>query len=310
MALLGWGCIVCILAAAGTIAEAVQVMVESPTVNGILGQSVLLSTSLSSTPLKSMKWSVKKEDSQTVRILKAENKTQPEITPTFLQRVELLKNGSILLRNLTFSDQGVYIVTVTDWDGREETGTINLTVSAAVVIESLSASSNSPSMGDNVTLSCRVSVGGQRNISWLKDGAPLPNKTLAHLALPTLVPSHCGLYTCLAQDPFSSDQADYCLTVPGCENPFSASIALVACGVVLVVIAALGIRRWCKNHLGTCSENPREEGEQVDVVQYSRSHMPVDLEYAELDFQDRAERPTPQQHAAPEDLSVIYSQCR
>ncbi|XP_041098294.1 hepatocyte cell adhesion molecule-like [Polyodon spathula] len=306
MALLGWGCIICFLAAAGTIAEAVQVMVWS---TAVLGRSVLLSTSLNSTQLQSMKWSVKKEDSKTVRILTAENKTQPQITPPFLQRVELLKNGSMLLRNVTGSDQGVYTVTVTDWDGTEETETITLTVSAAVVINSLSASPDSPSMGDNVTLSCRVSGGTQRSVSWLKDGDLLPNKTLAHLSLPTLAPSHCGLYTCLAQDAFSSDQADYRLTAPGCENPFSASIALVACGVVLVVIAALGTRCWCKIHLGACSENPRA-GQEVDVVQSPRSQTPVELEYAELEFQDRAERPTPQQHTAPEDLSVIYSQCR
>ncbi|MGH0162545.1 UNVERIFIED_CONTAM: hypothetical protein FKN15_068673 [Acipenser sinensis] len=95
---------------------------------------------------------------------------------------------------------------------------------AAVVIESLSASPNSPSMGDNVTLSCRVSGGTQRSISWLKDGAPLPIKTLAHLALPTLAPSHCGLYTCLAQDPFSSDQADYRLTGKSHKQAFLNSI--------------------------------------------------------------------------------------
>ncbi|KAK1155985.1 junctional adhesion molecule C-like [Acipenser oxyrinchus oxyrinchus] len=216
MALLGWGCIICILAAAGTIAEAVQVMVGSPVVHGILGQSVLLSIS---TPLKSMKWSVKKEDSQTVRILKAENKTQPEITPTFLQRVELLKNGSILLRNLTFSDQGVYTVTVTDWDGREETGTITLTVSAPLSEPLISVSVRNTSHSMLLTLSCKVTEGTQPSYWWLKDGKPLPrdgrhfvSEQNSSLEVRNVTEQDCVTYTCVSWNRLGSREAQRSVT--------------------------------------------------------------------------------------------------
>ncbi|XP_058865934.1 hepatic and glial cell adhesion molecule-like [Acipenser ruthenus] len=219
MALLGWGCIVCILAAAGTIAEAVQVTVGSPVVHGILGQSVLLSISLDSTPLKSMKWSVKKEDSQTVRILKAENKTQPEITPTFLHRVELLKNGSILLRNLNFSDQGVYIVTVTDCDGREETGTINLTVSAPLSEPLISVSVSNTSHSMLLTLSCEVTEGTQPSYWWLKDGKPLPqdgrhfvSEQNSSLEVRNVTERDCVTYTCVSRNRLGSREAQRSVT--------------------------------------------------------------------------------------------------
>ncbi|MGH0129781.1 UNVERIFIED_CONTAM: hypothetical protein FKN15_059465 [Acipenser sinensis] len=194
-------------------------MVGSPVVHGILGRSVLLSISLDSTPLKSMQWSVKKEDSQKLRILKAENKTQPEITPTFLQRVELLKNGSILLRNLNFSDQGVYIVTVTDWDWREETGTITLTVSALLSEPLISVSVQNNSHSVLLTLSCEVTEGTQPSYWWLKDGKPLPqdgrhfvSEQNSSLEVRNVTERDCVTYTCVSRNRLGSREAQRSVT--------------------------------------------------------------------------------------------------
>ncbi|XP_041098293.1 hepatocyte cell adhesion molecule-like isoform X2 [Polyodon spathula] len=260
MALLGWGCIICFLAAAGTIAKAAQAMVWSTVMHGILGRSVLLSVSLNSTQLQSMKWSVKKEDSKTVRILTAVNKTQPQITPPFLQRVELLKNGSMLLRNVTGSDQGVYTVTVTDWDGTEETETITLTVSAPLSEPFISVSIHNTSHSVLLNLSCEVTEGTQPSYWWLKDGKPLPqdgrhfvSEQNSSLEVRNVTERDCVTYTCVSRNRLGSREAQRGITAKdttACLPAWSLSQAQVlSVAAAVLCVAGLCIILYCtKKH--------------------------------------------------------------
>uniref|UniRef100_H3BFC2 Ig-like domain-containing protein n=1 Tax=Latimeria chalumnae TaxID=7897 RepID=H3BFC2_LATCH len=190
-----------------------SISVAAATLYGVHGQSLLFSVALnlSSDHNKTIEWTAKLSSAH-FRILKqkATNKT-PTVTQSYLQRVELYPNGSLLLHNITPSDEGVYSVSVTCTEGNTERRDIRLQIEVPLSGSSSVLYPSALQLLGNLTMNCSVSLGTRPVFSWLKDGQLLPRdnprfrflQAQRVLFISGLQSSDCGVYSCVVQNSVS-----------------------------------------------------------------------------------------------------------
>ncbi|XP_048379688.1 hepatic and glial cell adhesion molecule-like isoform X2 [Stegostoma tigrinum] len=127
------------------------------------------------------------------------NKTYPSSTYRGRFRFHS-ENGTLVLRNFTSRDAGLYCITVTDVEGAEQTACTLVRLYEQISALSIEAFRSAY----NLTLHCSAQNGTDLHYHWLKDGENLTetNDVLIsddgqRLALTSRNPTLCGIFTCL-----------------------------------------------------------------------------------------------------------------
>ncbi|XP_038671404.1 uncharacterized protein LOC119975688 isoform X2 [Scyliorhinus canicula] len=146
--------------------------------------------------------------------------TEPSLMKKYINRVDFSSsngssNGSFVLHNLTFLDQGHYELFI----NLQNTIVQEVRLSIIDKLAKASILSNTSSLASTIALTCDVS-GKPHGYKWQKDGGEIsPRHWLINgnrsLIIPSSMKGDCGIYTCLAVNPISSIQADYTLTIYG-----------------------------------------------------------------------------------------------
>ncbi|XP_066563789.1 hepatic and glial cell adhesion molecule [Amia ocellicauda] len=276
---------------------------EDARVHGVIRESVLLPAGYPLGSGWSLRWSVRQGNSTQVWLVHNGN-----LSDRYSHRAQLLEDdGSLRLNNLTLADQGLYIVIATDTQGTQRRKEIYLTVSEPVMVSWLAVSPQPPISGRPLTLVCALTGGVQPKLTWLKDQVLVSRS--ANLSVAALEPSDCGLYTCLAEDSYSSHNSSYRLTVPECENSLILPLVLLLVSVILPIFLAILVKLYCcgKQQNNTPVHKREEERGVMDTPSLACEGS-TDVVYTELDFPFRR---TTLPIARPSvDLHAIYSQCR
>ncbi|XP_072405918.1 uncharacterized protein [Chiloscyllium punctatum] len=218
---------------------------------GAIGSSVLLDPEYGANLSKSeVLWVYVGSNGHSVNILDyVPNHTLAEPYEHFRSRLHFnASNGSLMLKNLKPSDQGVFTISV---DG-EKKWTTDLKI-----IEPLSKpliSSNSSFVGVTIELTCQVPKGKASSIGWLLDDLSITSgqrflllQNNSKLIISAAKKSDCGIYTCVVENPVSKQHTTYLLSVYGlslwhyCTLGFSIAtlITLVAVSSLMKTISCL-----------------------------------------------------------------------
>ncbi|XP_049947508.1 Down syndrome cell adhesion molecule-like protein Dscam2 [Schistocerca serialis cubense] len=143
-------------------------------------------------------------------------------------RQQVFQNGTLIIQNMQkHSDEGGYVCVATNPDGLTSRSKLNIQVLEPPQIDPISTKPDLQ-RGMRTHLSCIVSKGDLPiEISWLKDGAPVPEdeevseKTIddysSTLSFRRLAPRHAGNYSCHAANAAAS--AHYTVQVTVNEPP-------------------------------------------------------------------------------------------
>ncbi|XP_072331495.1 uncharacterized protein [Scyliorhinus torazame] len=190
--------------------------------------------------------------------------TEPSLMKKYISRVDFpssngSSNGSFVLHNLTFLDQGHYILFI----NLQNTTVREVWLWIIDELAKASILSNSSSLASTIALTCDVS-GEPQGYKWQKDGGDISqhhrlingNRSLIILSS---MKSDCGNYTCIAVNPISSIQADYILTIYGIPPEQIIIIVAAIAGLVLSPVSLLGLMLLC------CSKEPLRQGRYPSV---------------------------------------------
>ncbi|XP_072325125.1 HEPACAM family member 2-like isoform X2 [Scyliorhinus torazame] len=194
--------------------QGVQVRFKDQQLHGIVGRTLQLGTEYimgSPQDIFSVTWKV--QTSKSFRIFQYTMIRQKMyLSPAYQGRVVFHReNGSMDLLNSTIQDNGVYIVTVIDLEGTEQSASIKVQVhepvSRPVIVQFINAL--------NVTFRCSAQKGTERRFHWLKDGE-LPVETNVsvvsadgrNLSLLSQSRASCGVYTCLVTNKVSQESVN------------------------------------------------------------------------------------------------------
>ncbi|XP_068552734.1 uncharacterized protein [Anas acuta] len=175
------------------------------------------------------------------------------IDPAYKGRVVFYQNnGSLVLQKLRETDSGIYKATVNLLQDKAATTTLR-------VIEPLPQPkllSSSNLAGSLIKLTCVLPEGTVADVSWKKDGHPLPPEKCFQLTGKTTVlqirkaeKSDCGSYSCIISNSISWKEAALILTVTGLTPPARAAQMVTAAALVLTAISAVLYVIW-HSHLG------------------------------------------------------------
>ncbi|XP_032052288.1 Down syndrome cell adhesion molecule-like protein 1 homolog [Aythya fuligula] len=165
------------------------------------------------------------------------------IYPAYKGRVDFYRNnGSLVLQELRETDSGIYKATVNLLQDKATTTTLR-------VIEPLPQPkllSSSNLAGSLINLTCVLPEGTVADVSWKKDGHPLPPEKFSQITGKTTVlqirkaeKSDCGSYTCIINNSINRKEAALNLTVTGLTPPARAAQMTSAAALVLTVISAV-----------------------------------------------------------------------
>nr|XP_038040157.1 uncharacterized protein LOC113843518 isoform X2 [Anas platyrhynchos]XP_038040158.1 uncharacterized protein LOC113843518 isoform X2 [Anas platyrhynchos] len=173
------------------------------------------------------------------------------IYPAYEGRVVFYKNnGSLVLQKLRETDSGIYRATVNLM--QDKAATTTLRVIEPLPQPKLLSSSNLD--GSLINLTCVLPEGMVADVSWKKDGHPLPPEKCFQLTGKTAVlqirkaeKSDCGSYSCIINNSISWREAALNLTVTGLTPPARDAQMMTAAALVLTAISAvLFIIRLCQ----------------------------------------------------------------
>nr|XP_038040140.1 hemicentin-2-like isoform X1 [Anas platyrhynchos]XP_038040142.1 hemicentin-2-like isoform X1 [Anas platyrhynchos]XP_038040143.1 hemicentin-2-like isoform X1 [Anas platyrhynchos]XP_038040144.1 hemicentin-2-like isoform X1 [Anas platyrhynchos]XP_038040146.1 hemicentin-2-like isoform X3 [Anas platyrhynchos] len=165
------------------------------------------------------------------------------IYPAYKGRVVFNQNnGSLVLQKLRETDSGTYKATVNSM--QDKAATTNLTVIKPLPQPKLLSSSNLD--GSLINLTCVLPEGTVADVSWKKDGHPLPPEKCFQLTGKNTVlqirkaeKSDCGSYSCIINNSISWKEAALNLTVTGLTPPTCAAQMMTAAALVLTAISAV-----------------------------------------------------------------------
>ncbi|XP_038671401.1 HEPACAM family member 2-like isoform X1 [Scyliorhinus canicula] len=201
--------------------------------------------------------------------------TEPSLMKKYINRVDFSSsngssNGSFVLHNLTFLDQGHYELFI----NLQNTIVQEVRLSIIDKLAKASILSNTSSLASTIALTCDVS-GKPHGYKWQKDGGEIsPRHWLINgnrsLIIPSSMKGDCGIYTCLAVNPISSIQADYTLTIYGIPPEQSTIIVAAIAALVFSAVAFIGLMLLC------CLKRRSRQGRysHVELLQrFSASEM-------------------------------------
>ncbi|XP_038671405.1 uncharacterized protein LOC119975688 isoform X3 [Scyliorhinus canicula] len=176
--------------------------------------------------------------------------TEPSLMKKYINRVDFSSsngssNGSFVLHNLTFLDQGHYELFI----NLQNTIVQEVRLSIIDKLAKASILSNTSSLASTIALTCDVS-GKPHGYKWQKDGGEIsPRHWLINgnrsLIIPSSMKGDCGIYTCLAVNPISSIQADYTLTIYAPANyGRHAFMILLFSNIVSLVAIVVALTSW------------------------------------------------------------------
>uniref|UniRef100_A0A8B9R179 Ig-like domain-containing protein n=1 Tax=Anas platyrhynchos TaxID=8839 RepID=A0A8B9R179_ANAPL len=175
----------------------------------------------------------------------------PVFDPAYEGRVFFHQNnGSLVLQKLREMDSGIYKATVNLLQDKATTTTLR--VLKPLPQPKLLSSSNLD--GSLINLTCVLPEGTLADVSWKKDGHPLPPEKCFQLTGKNTVlqirkaeKSDCGSYSCIISNSISWKEAALNLTVTGLTPPARDAQMMTAAALVLTAISAvLFIIRLCQ----------------------------------------------------------------
>lgn len=173
------------------------------------------------------------------------------IYPAYKGRVVFYQNnGSLVLQKLRETDSGIYKATVNLLQDKATTTTLR--VIKPLPQPKLLSSSNLA--GSLINLTCVLPQETVADISWKKDGHPLPPEKCFQLTGKTTELQirkaeklDCGSYSCIINNSISWKEAALNLTVIGLTPPARAAQMMTAAALVLTAISAvLFVIRLCQ----------------------------------------------------------------
>ncbi|XP_026037568.1 hepatic and glial cell adhesion molecule isoform X2 [Maylandia zebra] len=159
---------------------AVNMTIPNTLIRGKLGGEALLSVRYDSfsLDLPVIKWLLKREKSVTV-VQSIGTDIIGTLRPEYRDRILVFGNGTLLLHNLRFADDGTYDVeiSITD-DTFPGEGSITLTVDESISRPYINMESSSLlELSENVVLNCSHDNGTRTTYRWFKGGKLLTNET-------------------------------------------------------------------------------------------------------------------------------------
>ncbi|XP_038672120.1 carcinoembryonic antigen-related cell adhesion molecule 2-like [Scyliorhinus canicula] len=139
---------------------------------------------------------------------------RPSLMKKYRGRLDVFPpNGSFVLHNLTFSDAGLYTLSI----NLRKIVAQNVRLKIIDELTKASILSNSSSLGSTTALTCDVS-GEPHWYQWQKDGGEIsPHHRLINgnrsLIIPNTTKDDNGMYTCISINPVSTTRANYTLTI-------------------------------------------------------------------------------------------------
>ncbi|XP_051902163.1 hepatocyte cell adhesion molecule-like isoform X2 [Hippocampus zosterae] len=193
---------------------AVNMTLPSSLIRGTLGGEALLSVDYVSfsSDLPVIKWQLRRDKLSTV-VQSIGTDIVGTLRPEYRDRILIFQNGSLLMHNLRFSDEGTYDVeiSITD-DTFTGEGSVTLTVdeplsSAYIHMESSSVLERS----ENVVLNCSHEAGTRATYKWMKGGKALGNDSRLQLSLDhklltitRITMADDDVYSCVVENPVSA----------------------------------------------------------------------------------------------------------
>ncbi|XP_038670461.1 HEPACAM family member 2-like [Scyliorhinus canicula] len=259
--------------------QGVQVRFKDQQLHGIVGRTLQLGSEyIMGDPedVFSVTWKV--QTSKSFRIIQYSMiRHKLHLSPAYQGRVIFHKeNGSMDLLNITVQDSGVYIVTVIDVEGTEQSASIKVQVYEPVSRPLIVQFTN----GLNVTFICLAQKGTERRFHWLKDGE-LPVETNVsvvsadgrNLSLLSQSRASCGVYTCLVTNKVSQESVNktiseangftYCKEE---DNHKRMHMIIIMIVVLISLLLAAGIYLSARRKLmsqGSVSDDQRARGQDI-----------------------------------------------
>ncbi|XP_029923906.1 hepatic and glial cell adhesion molecule b isoform X2 [Myripristis murdjan] len=193
---------------------AVNITIHSSLITGTLGGEALLSVryiSFSPDPAV-IRWQLKREKPVTV-VQSIGTDIIGNLRPEYRDRILVFENGTLLLHNLRFSDEGTYEVeiSITD-DTFIGEGSITLTVDESISRPYIHMESSSVlELSKNFILNCSHENGTRTTYSWTKGGKPLATEKRfllspdqKHLTITQVLMADDDIYSCTVENPVGS----------------------------------------------------------------------------------------------------------
>ncbi|XP_078422783.1 uncharacterized protein LOC144695701 isoform X2 [Cetorhinus maximus] len=235
----------------GLDAVAAQSETQNPSelVVGAVGSSVLL-PGFSDEDFKNVdhiRWAM-----SGVQILNYYTVTQiPTFTDLYRNRCTFYSvNGSLLLKNITLKDNGLYMVQVNLNASRSKLTKLN-------IFEPLSEPlifSNSTFVDTSIAFVCQVSAGKASSILWWKDDNVITNGQRYQLAednrtmvIYKAIKSDCGVYTCTAENAVSKKNVSHSLAIYGIDFHGNALLSLQLAAMFSLVILFAAVMYWLQS---------------------------------------------------------------
>ncbi|XP_004573542.3 hepatic and glial cell adhesion molecule isoform X1 [Maylandia zebra] len=254
---------------------AVNMTIPNTLIRGKLGGEALLSVRYDSfsLDLPVIKWLLKREKSVTV-VQSIGTDIIGTLRPEYRDRILVFGNGTLLLHNLRFADDGTYDVeiSITD-DTFPGEGSITLTVDESISRPYINMESSSLlELSENVVLNCSHDNGTRTTYRWFKGGKLLTNETRfvfspdqKLLTIKRVLMADDDVYSCTVENPVGNmTSLPIRLTV---YKRSSLYIILSTGGIFLLITLVTICACW------TPSKKPRQPPRKHLSRFYNRSHQ-------------------------------------
>ncbi|XP_005312848.2 hepatic and glial cell adhesion molecule-like [Chrysemys picta bellii] len=181
---------------------------------------LLMGTNLNASSIFNVEWHAQLNGREKVSILTySPGSNNIYINESYRKRVVFAHmNFSLTIHYVTFSDEGVYTLTIQLLNNQQQIGRTKVTVIIPVSNVHITSETSVPHQGKNITLNCLGMAGTAMSYSWQKCNQPLPigNRTIlskdnASLTFINIQQSDIGNYRCVAQNVLSSGHKDFIL---------------------------------------------------------------------------------------------------
>ncbi|XP_029375084.1 hepatocyte cell adhesion molecule-like [Echeneis naucrates] len=255
---------------------AVNMTIPNTLIRGTVGGEALLSVRYSSfsLDLPVIKWQLQREKSVTV-VQSIGTDIIGTLRPEYRDRILVFENGTLLLHNLRFSDEGTYDVeiSITD-DTFTGDGSITLTVDEPISRPYIHMESSSVlELSENVILNCSHENGTRTTYRWFKGGKLQTNETRFVLSpdqklltITRVLMVDDDIYSCAVENPVGNTSSlPIRLTV---YKRSSLYIILSTGGIFLLIALVTVCACW------TPSKKPRHPPKSRKTFSrlYNRSH--------------------------------------
>ncbi|XP_064330863.1 SLAM family member 5-like isoform X2 [Phalacrocorax carbo] len=304
-------------------------------VNGVLGESVLLSPTLPpNKKVKEIEWSFSAGTGTTIQVAEfgPGGFKRPDPKDRFKDRLEMFNETALKIRALERGDSGVYGARIILHPALVEDQSFNLSVYGPVQAPEIQHQLlSSSTQGCNVSLQCRVPDGSGAEAAWqlgsslwAEWGELREDKRTLLLAVPATAFNSC--YTCVARNPISERNVSICLdtlcqqqgkTPPSTPAPHPTQpggswhpprlvptekhswlrwyVCLVLLGMTLVALLSIA---WCWR-----KKRKKKAAERATTAPLPSEDAPMEPQYAKIQIRTPLEAYEEQNHP-----TTIYSE--